>query len=99
MGRIIATEFVSLDGVVEAPGGDEDFEYAGWSFEIDRGEEGNKFKLDGATRRSSAVISRRKSAAHATAVVRARGGRRRDPHLRSRALGVTRRWRKVQPLR
>ena len=30
MGRIIATEFVSLDGVVEAPGGDEDFEYAGW---------------------------------------------------------------------
>jgi len=63
MGRIIATEFVSLDGVVEAPGGDEDFEYAGWSFEIDRGEEGNKVKLDGATRRSSAVISRRKSAA------------------------------------
>jgi dihydrofolate reductase len=46
MGRIIATEFVSLDGVVEAPGGGEEFEYAGWSFEIDRGPEGNKFKLD-----------------------------------------------------
>ena len=46
MGRIVVTEFVSLDGVVEAPGGGEDFKHAGWSFEIDRGEEGNKFKLD-----------------------------------------------------
>src|SRR5438045_7419304 len=46
MGRIIATEFVSLDGVVEAPGGGEEFEYAGWSLEIDRGDAGNKFKVD-----------------------------------------------------
>ena len=35
-----------MDGVVEAPGGGEDFEYAGWTFEIDRGEEGDRFKLD-----------------------------------------------------
>jgi dihydrofolate reductase len=46
VGRIVVTEFVSLDGVMEAPGGGEDFEHAGWTFEIDRGEEGNKFKLD-----------------------------------------------------
>jgi dihydrofolate reductase len=46
MGRIVVTEFVSLDGVVEDPGGAEDFEYGGWSFEFDRGDEGNKFKLD-----------------------------------------------------
>jgi len=46
MGRIVVTEFVSLDGVIEDPGGSEDFEYGGWSFEIDRGDEGNKFKLD-----------------------------------------------------
>jgi dihydrofolate reductase len=46
VGRIVVTEFVSLDGVVEAPGGGEDFKYAGWTFEIDRGDEGNKFKLD-----------------------------------------------------
>ena len=46
MGRIVVTEFMSLDGVVEAPGGGEDFRHGGWSFEIDRGEEGNKFKLD-----------------------------------------------------
>jgi dihydrofolate reductase len=46
MGRIVVTEFVSLDGVMEAPGGGEDFKYAGWTFEIERGDEGNKFKLD-----------------------------------------------------
>jgi dihydrofolate reductase len=45
MGRIVVTEFTSLDGVMEAPGG-EDFKYKGWSFDFDRGEEGNKFKLD-----------------------------------------------------
>jgi dihydrofolate reductase len=46
VGRIVVTEFVSLDGVVEDPGGSEDFRHSGWSFEFDRGEEGNKFKLD-----------------------------------------------------
>jgi dihydrofolate reductase len=46
MGRIVATEFVSLDGVMQAPGGGEEFEHAGWTFEIDRGEKGNKFKLE-----------------------------------------------------
>ena len=40
------TEFVSLDGVVEDPGGAEGFKYGGWTFEFDRGDEGNKFKLD-----------------------------------------------------
>src|SRR5437868_5388910 len=46
MGRIVVTEFVSLDGVVEAPGGGEDYRHAGWTFEIDRGDEGDKYKLD-----------------------------------------------------
>jgi dihydrofolate reductase len=46
VGRILVTEFVSLDGVMEDPGGSENFKYGGWSFEIDRGDEGNKFKLD-----------------------------------------------------
>jgi dihydrofolate reductase len=45
MGRIVVTEFVSLDGVMEAPGG-EDFKYKAWTFEFDRGEDGNQFKLD-----------------------------------------------------
>jgi dihydrofolate reductase len=46
VGRIVVTEFVSLDGVMEAPGGGEDFKHGGWSFEIERGEEGDRFKLE-----------------------------------------------------
>ena len=46
MGRIVVTEFVSLDGVVEDPGGSENFRHGGWSFEISSGDEGGKFKLD-----------------------------------------------------
>jgi dihydrofolate reductase len=46
VGRIVVTEFVSLDGVMEAPGGGESFRHGGWSFEVNRGDEGNKFKLD-----------------------------------------------------
>ena len=44
--RIVVTEFVSLDGVMEAPGGEPDFKYPGWSFEFERGDDGNQFKLD-----------------------------------------------------
>src|SRR3954462_15412351 len=46
MGKIVVTEFVSLDGVMEDPGGAEDFKYGGWTFEISRGDDGDKFKLD-----------------------------------------------------
>jgi dihydrofolate reductase len=46
MATIAVTEFISLDGVVEDPGGAEDFKYSGWTFEIDRGDDGNAFKLD-----------------------------------------------------
>src|SRR5215211_4272242 len=44
--RIVVTEFVSLDGVMEAPGGEPGFKYPDWTFEFDRGEDGNQFKLD-----------------------------------------------------
>jgi dihydrofolate reductase len=46
MGTLVVTEFVSLDGVFEDPGGSESFEHGGWTFEYDRGEDGNQFKLD-----------------------------------------------------
>jgi dihydrofolate reductase len=46
MARIVVTEFVSLDGVMEDPGGSEDFKHGGWAFEFSRGEEGDRFKLD-----------------------------------------------------
>ena len=60
MGRIVITEFVSLDGVIEAPGGGEGFKYDGWSFEIDRGDEGNTFKLE-ETMASEALLLGRKT--------------------------------------
>jgi dihydrofolate reductase len=60
MGRIVVTEFVSLDGVMEDPGGAEDFKYGGWSFEFSRGDEGDQFKLD-ETRNSAALLLGRKT--------------------------------------
>jgi dihydrofolate reductase len=46
MGRIVVTEFVSLDGVMEDPGGSEGTRHAGWTFRFTRGPEGDRFKLD-----------------------------------------------------
>jgi dihydrofolate reductase len=59
MGKIVVTEFVSLDGVMEDPGGAEDFEHGGWSFEISRGEEGDKFKLDETMESEALLLGRR----------------------------------------
>ena len=59
MGRIVVTEFISLDGVIEAPGGGEDYQHAGWSFEIDRGDEGNQFKLDETMGSAALLLGRR----------------------------------------
>ena len=56
--RITVTEFVSLDGVMEAPGG-EDFEYPGWSFEFERGDDGNAFKLEETMAADALLIGRR----------------------------------------
>jgi dihydrofolate reductase len=46
MGQLVVTEFVSIDGVFEDPGGSESYEHGGWTFEYDRGEQGNQYKLD-----------------------------------------------------
>jgi dihydrofolate reductase len=57
--RIVVTEFVSLDGVMEAPGGEPDFKYPGWTFEFDRGEDGNQFKLEETKRADGLLLGRR----------------------------------------
>jgi dihydrofolate reductase len=50
VGRVIVTEFISLDGVIEDPGGAEkgktDFPHGGWTFDFDRGKEGDAFKVE-----------------------------------------------------
>ena len=46
MGKLVVTEFVSVDGVFEDPGGAETYEHGGWTFEYNRGDDGDKFKMD-----------------------------------------------------
>jgi len=58
VGRIVVTEFVSLDGVMEDPGGAEDYRHGGWTFEIDRGPEGDTFKLDEALEAEALLLGR-----------------------------------------
>lgn len=58
MGDIVLTEFISLDGVVEAPGG-EDFKYPNWSLEIERGAEGERFKEREALDAAALLIGRK----------------------------------------
>lgn len=57
MGRIVVTEFISLDGVVQAPGG-EDFKYQNWSFDFDSGDEGERFKTDEALAGEALLLGR-----------------------------------------
>jgi len=59
MGRIVVTEFISLDGVIEAPGGGEEYAHGGWTFEIERGPEGDQFKLDELVEAEAQLLGRR----------------------------------------
>lgn len=59
MAKIVVTEFVSLDGVMEAPGGGEDYAHAGWTFEFDRGADGNEFKLKETMDSAALLLGRR----------------------------------------
>jgi dihydrofolate reductase len=55
MGRIVITEYISVDGVVEAPSGTEDFARVGWVDDFTRGPEGDEFKFE-ETRASDALL-------------------------------------------
>jgi dihydrofolate reductase len=43
--KLVVSEFISVDGVIEAPGGGEDFEHGGWTFEFEQGPDGEQFKF------------------------------------------------------
>ncbi|MEU8803738.1 dihydrofolate reductase family protein [Spirillospora sp. NPDC048819] len=58
MGKIVVTEFISLDGVVEAPGGEE-FKYPNWSFEFDRGPDAERFKETESFAAAALLLGRR----------------------------------------
>lgn len=58
MGRIIVSEFVTVDGVMEDPGGAEGFARGGWAFQFNRGPAGDKFKLDEVMEADSLLLGR-----------------------------------------
>ena len=59
MGRIVVSQFVTLDGVMEDPGGSEGMERGGWAFQFNRGEDGDKFKLDEVMESTALLLGRK----------------------------------------
>jgi dihydrofolate reductase len=57
MRKIVVTEFVSVDGVMEDPGGAEGFKHGGWTFNFSD-PEGMKFKLDETLAHGSLLLGR-----------------------------------------
>ncbi len=73
MGRIVISENVSLDGVIEDPAGVDGFRLGGWFFETDRGEDGERFTLD-TTLSAEALLLGRRSYEFFSATWPSRGG-------------------------
>jgi dihydrofolate reductase len=46
MRKLVVSEFITLDGVIDDPGGSEGTARGGWAFQFERGPDGDKFKLD-----------------------------------------------------
>jgi dihydrofolate reductase len=59
MGKIVVSQFITLDGVTEDPGGAEDFPRGGWAFQFERGDEGDRFKLDEVMASDALLLGRR----------------------------------------
>jgi dihydrofolate reductase len=58
MAKIVVSQFVSVDGVIEDPGGSEGWERGGWAFKYERGPEGDQFKLDELMASDSLLLGR-----------------------------------------
>ena len=59
MGRVVVSEFITLDGVMEDPGGSEKTEGGGWAFRFERGSDGDRFKLDELLAADALLLGRR----------------------------------------
>jgi dihydrofolate reductase len=58
MGKVVVSQFMTVDGVIDAPGGGEAFELGGWAFQFDRGDEGNQFKLEELQKADALLLGR-----------------------------------------
>ena len=58
MGKVVVSQFITVDGVVEDPGGSENLDRGGWAFEFDRGDEGDAFKMDELTKSDALLLGR-----------------------------------------
>src|ERR671930_905774 len=59
MSKLVVSQFVTLDGVMEDPGGSEGSERGGWAFQFERGPDGDKFKLDEVMAADALLLGRR----------------------------------------
>jgi dihydrofolate reductase len=59
MGRLVVSQFITVDGVVEDPGGSEGASFGGWAFQFERGAEGDKFKYDEVMAAGALLLGRR----------------------------------------
>ncbi|WP_436494989.1 dihydrofolate reductase family protein [Actinokineospora sp. HUAS TT18] len=66
MGKLVVTEFVSLDGVIEDPGGAEGFEHGGWSFK-NPAPDGDAFKFEELMAADAQLLGRKTYEAFAAA--------------------------------
>jgi dihydrofolate reductase len=58
MRKVVVSEFITLDGVIEDPGGGEGSKHAGWSFQFDTGTDGQRFKFDEVMRAGALLLGR-----------------------------------------
>jgi dihydrofolate reductase len=60
VGKLVVTEFVTVDGVMQDPGGAEKdtFPRGGWAFQFDRGSDGDRFKMDELTAADAQLLGR-----------------------------------------
>jgi dihydrofolate reductase len=58
MSRVVVTEFVTVDGVMEDPGGADRFERGGWAFRFARDQEADRYKLEEVMRAGAMLLGR-----------------------------------------
>lgn len=59
MSKLVVSEFVTLDGVMEDPGGGEPFERGGWAFKFARGADGDRYKYEELMDAGALLLGRR----------------------------------------